>query len=260
MNINIRKIIYKFSFIHNMCIKHVQNKNLKFYRKICKKRKGIAELNLKNKFKNKRCFIVGNGPSLTVQDLDRLVGEDCFAANLIFKIFDKTKWRPKFYCIQDRYARIGDFLDKTDLEYIFVGSYFWRTRNFNNKNAYCFHSKRTIKFSFDPEEYVYDAYTVTYTMLQMAVFMGYKEIYLLGIDHNYSRIIEKNGGVRVADTVKSHFFKDDNPAEVIANIYMMEKGYYKAKSVSDELGIKIYNVTRGGKLEIFERYDLEEII
>ena len=50
MNINIRKIIYKFSFIHNMCIKHVQNKNLKFYRKICKKRKGIAELNLKNKF------------------------------------------------------------------------------------------------------------------------------------------------------------------------------------------------------------------
>ena len=81
MNINIRKIIYKFSFIHNMCIKHVQNKNLKFYSKICKKRKGIAELNLKNKFKNKRCFIVGNGPSLTVQDLDRLVGEDCFAAN-----------------------------------------------------------------------------------------------------------------------------------------------------------------------------------
>ena len=51
MNINIRKIIYKFSFIHNMCIKHVQNKNLKFYRKICKKRKGIAELNLKNKLK-----------------------------------------------------------------------------------------------------------------------------------------------------------------------------------------------------------------
>ena len=49
MNINIRKIIYKFSFIHNMCIKHVQNKNLKFYRKICKKRKGIAELNLKNR-------------------------------------------------------------------------------------------------------------------------------------------------------------------------------------------------------------------
>lgn len=41
---------------------------------------------------------------------------------------------------------------------------------------------------------------------------------------------------------------------------MMEKGYYKAKSVSDELGKKIYNVTRGGKLEIFERYDLEEII
>ena len=124
MNINIRKIIYKFSFIHNMCIKYVQNKNLKFYRKICKKKKGIAEISLKNKFKNKRCFIVGNGPSLTVQDLDRLVGEDCFAANLIFKIFDKTKWRPKFYCIQDRYARIGEFLDKTDLEYIFVGSYF----------------------------------------------------------------------------------------------------------------------------------------
>lgn len=265
MNINIRKIIYKFPFIHNMCIKYVQDKNLKFYRKICKKKKGIAELSLKNKFKNKRCFIVGNGPSLTVKDLDRLVGEDCFAANLIFKIFDKTKWRPKFYCIQDRYARIGDFLDKADLEYIFVGSYFWRTRNFNNKNAYCFHSERNaknedIKFSFDPEEYVYDAYTVTYTMLQMAVFMGYKEIYLLGIDHNYSCIMDEDNNIIKNKSTKSHFFLDERPAEVIANVVMMEKGYRKALEITNDLDIKICNVTRGGKLDIFKRYDLEEII
>lgn len=48
-------------------------------------------LKLKNKYQGKRCFIIGNGPSLTAEDLDKLENEICFAANRIYNIFPKTK-------------------------------------------------------------------------------------------------------------------------------------------------------------------------
>lgn len=52
-----------------------------------------------------RCFIVGNGPSLTMSDLQAISEEDCFGANHIYKLFDKTSWRPKYYVLQDRYTK-----------------------------------------------------------------------------------------------------------------------------------------------------------
>ena len=55
----------------------------------------------KNKYKGKRCFIIGNGPSLTKEDLEKLKGEYTFASNKIYKLFDKTSWRPDFYAIFD---------------------------------------------------------------------------------------------------------------------------------------------------------------
>lgn len=264
MHIFFRQLIYKIEPLYRFCIYYVAYKNNKFYKRLLKSKKTIKELNLKNKFLGKRCFIIGNGPSLTVEDLNKLRNEDCFASNLIFKIFNKTDWRPKFYFIQDRYAKIGNFLDKTKISYIFIGDYFWRTREFNNKNAYCFHTKRIIKnknlkFSTDVEKCIYDGGTITYTMLQIAVYMGYKEIYLLGMDHNYERVIDNKRKITINNHQKSHFFDDENKNEVIANLELMENAYKAAKKYTDRNNIKIFNVTRGGRLEIFERKNLDEI-
>ena len=59
------------------------------------------------KFKNihsgERCFIIGNGPSLNADDLDKLAeqGYVTFAFNRIYHIFDQTDWRPTYYMSQD---------------------------------------------------------------------------------------------------------------------------------------------------------------
>ena len=265
MNILIRKIIYKIPFLYSICKGVIEYKNRKFYQKMIKENKTIAELDLKNLKRNDECYIVGNGPSINSYDLELLKNKDCFASNLIFKIFKKTNWRPRFYFIQDRYARIGDFLNNTKIKYLFIGDYFWRTRKFYNENAYCYHLERIkntneIKFSNNVYECIYDSCTVTYTMIQMAIFMGYRKIYLLGIDHNYSSIIDKNGKVIKNNIKRSHFFDDENPEEVIANVSMMEAGYLKAKEEAENLGIDIFNVTRGGKLNCFLRKNLEETL
>jgi hypothetical protein len=78
------------------------------------------------------------------------------------------------------------------------------------------------------------------------------------MDHNYSLTFDENGNILENENTVSHFFEDKNPKEVIANIEAMNKAYISARKYADSHGIKIYNVTRGGKLEWFERKTLEE--
>ena len=63
---------------------------------------------LKDKYKGQRCFIIGNGPSLTVSDLESLKDEVTFASNRIFKIFDETDWRPDYYGVFDESVFCSD--------------------------------------------------------------------------------------------------------------------------------------------------------
>ena len=48
-----------------------------------------------------RAFIVGNGPSLTVEQLNRLIPEVSFAVNRIHILYDQTRWRPDYYVYMD---------------------------------------------------------------------------------------------------------------------------------------------------------------
>ena len=70
---------------------------------------------LKNAFKGLRCFIIGNGPSLTPSDLDKIKNEVSFAANRIYYMFDKTEWRPTFYMCCDKEAIMMNFSSIVDL-------------------------------------------------------------------------------------------------------------------------------------------------
>ena len=256
MNQELRKKIYKVPALYYLCQKAVEASNMHFYKSFCKKTDNLERIkSLKNKHSGERCFIVGNGPSLTMEDLDLIKNEDCFAANLIFRIFDKTAWRPKYYFVLDRYADTGDALDSIQLEYMFIGDYYWRVRGMNNPNAICVHSVRShsdneIEFSEEISKVLIAHYTVTYAMIQTAVYMGYKEIYLLGMDHSYALTYDSKGNVT----------EDKNPREVIANIEGMNKAYIGARDYAKSHGIKIINTTRGGRLEWFPRKSLEEIL
>ncbi len=44
----------------------------------------------KDKYKGRSCFVIGTGPSLTVEDLNAIANEYTFASNSIFRYFDKT--------------------------------------------------------------------------------------------------------------------------------------------------------------------------
>ena len=56
---------------------------------------------LRDRHRGQRGVVIGNGPSLRVEDLDRLGGEVTFASNKIFLAFPETSWRPTYYSVSD---------------------------------------------------------------------------------------------------------------------------------------------------------------
>ena len=214
-----------------------------------------------NLHKGQRCFIVATGPSLKIEDLDLLKcsKEVCFSMNTIFYAFDKTDWRPDYYVVSD-YRGIDEYselLDDMPVRYQFLGDGsedFWKNPHRENilrfHQHYEFSFNKPPKFSDDFSLRSYMGGTVTYTCMQLAVYMGFTEIYLLGVDFSYGR--NKSG------QKYTHFHEEK---ELTATGFSQYDGasYEAAEAYTKMHGIKIYNATRGGYLEVFERVNFDNL-
>jgi hypothetical protein len=215
---------------------------------------------LKNKHKGERCFIVATGPSLTIEDLEKLKNEVTFSMNSICLAFEETDWRPTYFGIQDIavFIRFEQYIEKLNIECKFFSDNIFKKKNvpddhyiypLNLLNHNYPHRKYRTKFSDDAFAVIYDGYTITYSLIQLAVYMGFKDIYLLGTDCNYS------------SNMKHHFKDYDHvdPTFLLAGDKMIS-AYKKAKKYADRNNIKIFNATRGGMLEVFERVNLDSLL
>ena len=92
--------------------------------------------------------------------------------------------------------------------------------------------------------------------------MGFKEIYLIGVDHSFARYINEKGEIVEDKNLKDYFCEEYNkdkekldiPTTVVSTL-----AYQKAEEYSRQHGFRIYNATRGGKLEVFERVDFDKL-
>ena len=231
----------------------------------------------KNKFSG-RCFIIGNGPSLTIGDLNTLKAhnEVCIASNSIYNLYDKTEWRPTIYTVHDfqeikRTAKIISTL--TPELKIAAQSASGRIHEIDGAVTIRLIDPDTkhgaVNFSDDIAKCVYDGGTVTYVSIQSACYLGFKEIILLGVDHSFAREKRKDGTVEIHSNIQNHFedyqsdsfwgngMKDED--YVVFPLDFATMAFEKAREYADGHGIKIYNATRGGKLEVFERVNFDEL-
>lgn len=237
----------------------------------------LKDLKLKNKHAGERCFIVGNGPSLQIEDLERLKNEVTFGFNRINLLFDKTTWRPDYYVCIDYYMHELAMQDNGDeilykftpLDKTFASGhvsdegvyYYNRVTNYTVADSEGeIHIRTEYPFSEDIVEVVYGGHTVTYDALQFAVYMGFSEIYLIGMDHSFAKEIKKNGEIVMHQGIKDHFCKEyDNKPIQAAPLDNVEDSLRSAGKYAIQHGTHIYNATRGGKLEVFERVDFDSL-
>ncbi|WP_304960427.1 6-hydroxymethylpterin diphosphokinase MptE-like protein [Thomasclavelia cocleata] len=226
---------------------------------------------LKNIHLGKRCFIIGNGPSLKAEDLSKLYknNEITFAFNRIYHIFDQTKWRPTYYISQDEKMLAGCIEEVENLSALikFIPAEMKWYYNLDIKDVLPFHiitkeNNNLPSFSTDISKSIINSKTVVYTALQIAYYMGIKEIYLIGVDHHFHMSMNSNGEIIIDNSVKDYFSEDYNQDK--DNLYIPNTDestftYVAAKRFAANHDLKIYNATRGGKLEVFDRVDLDNL-
>ncbi|MBE5956556.1 MAG: DUF115 domain-containing protein [Lachnospiraceae bacterium] len=233
---------------------------------------GIQMQRLKDIHNGERCFIIANGPSLRATDLELLYqkNEITFAMNRIYKLFSETNWRPTYYVCEDinifheSLSEINaipakkKFIPVNHKWYhginIDDALYFWA--NYNREKDF------PDSFSTNIAKQMDSLGTVTFTCINIAAYMGFKEIYLLGVDHNYRVTINEQGETIVDNTAKDYFcdnYDTDIKDIVVHDMGQNTRAYRKAKKYCDEHDIHIYNSTRGGKLEVFPRIDFDSL-
>ncbi len=227
----------------------------------------------KNKYRGRRCFLVGNGPSLKAEDLTMLHcrGEITFAFNRVYNIFEHTPWRPTFYISQDEKMLKGcaDVVDLLELPAKFIPIQLHWYHDIHIRNAIYFNlnwkeieDPKKILFSDDAAHELYCASTVMYTAAQLAAYMGFQEIYLIGVDHHFHISQNNQGEIVVDNNVKDYFsekYNTDKENLYIPNTERSTLTYEAMKEQCSRRGISVFNATRGGRLEVFPRVNFEEL-
>ncbi|MBR6594821.1 MAG: DUF115 domain-containing protein [Clostridia bacterium] len=220
-----------------------------------------------------RCFLIGNGPSLSVSDLEKLHanGDICFGFNRIYNIFDSTLWRPDYYLSQDHKMLAGcvEEVKAMPLPVKFVPVDLPWEHGLELEPTHPFKMLWMPKedlspsgFSTNAAEGVYWGSTCLYTAAQIAVYMGFSEIYLLGVDHRFQISQNNRGEIVVDNSVKDYFcdkYNEDKEKLYIPNTETSTLAYIAMKKGCEENGVRVYNATRGGMLEVFPRVDFDSL-
>ncbi len=258
-----------FKYIHDTAEARIQNWQSRHF-ELTKYGRSIVKL--KNCHKDDVCFVIGNGPSLSAADLQELYVHQvpCFATNRVYKIFNQTEWRPQFFVSEDVIIlrSIQHEVEALPSEKKFIPINLKWYEEINICDADYFYLDYNSEFSesfglsLDCAHAVKCCATVTTTCIQFAIYMGFSKIFLLGVDHSFAKMIDKNGNVVVDSTIRNHF-TDDYDKDIVDQGFQVDsatEAYMNIERLSRKLGtFRVFNATRGGKLEVFERVDFDDL-
>lgn len=217
----------------------------------------------------RRCFFLGNGPSLNDQDLSLLAHETVWAANRAYLLFNRVSWRPSFYVIKDPKVIehsadvINSLMQSLPRTIFFYPDWVLDAGRIEQKHNVLLYREldrtetRHPQFSFNPDEGVVRSSTVATVVLQLAVWMGFDPIILIGCDMSYqAAAFIGQREFRVTDGNDLDHFDPrylDGGSWQVPDVDEMLAHLAAAQEACDAHGITVLNATAGGQLEVFPR-------
>lgn len=213
--------------------------------------------------KGKRCFIIGNGPSLKETDLSKLKNEFTIGMNRIYLMFSELGFQTSYY------LSVNDLVIEqcaADIRALKMPRFIsWRSRQWLRPQEDLFFLYTTYTgpgFNPDATGRLWEGGTVTYVALQLAFFLGFSQAVLIGVDHNYTTKGKPNTTVVSEGDDPNHF----SPAYFgkgfrwqLPDLDNWEDAYRLARSSYEKAGRQVLDATIGGKLTVFEKADYDSL-
>ncbi len=227
---------------------------------------GLAAL--KDSHVGERAFIIGNGPSLKNTDLAKMKDEFTFGLNRIYLMFPELGFQTS--CL----VSINDLvIEQCAMEMISlkIPRFFaWHSHRHFSKFSpqkeslpiFLYTTFTGPGFARDVRGRVWEGATVTNVALQLAFHMGFKEVILVGVDHNFTTKGPANATITSTGDDPNHF----SPAYFgkgfrwqLPDLETSEIGYRMARQVYESAGRRVIDATVGGKLTIFPKVEYESL-
>jgi hypothetical protein len=213
-----------------------------------------------NKHANQRCFILGNGPSLRQTDLSKLHGEYTFGVNRIYLLFPELGFTTTYL------VAVNDLVLEQcaqDIQGLSLRKFItWRARRWFRPDPNLTYLDTDFTgeedFSTSLLDRIFEGFTVTYVALQLAFHMGFTEVILIGVDHNF---------VTQGTANQTIISEGDDPNHFTANYFGKgfkwqlpdlagsERAYILARQTYSQAGRRVFDATIGGKLTVFPKVD-----
>ena len=213
-----------------------------------------------------RCFILGNGPSLAKTNFDLLKSEITFGLNRVYLLKEEFGFLPTYFVsIND--LILSQFSEEImELEMPKFLNWSQRNRYRADQHANFIYPKFGFNDSFQPDirQQISSGGTVTFAAMQIAYFMGFSEVVLLGVDHSFiAKGTPNETEQREQAEDVDHFHPDYFPKGSkwqLPDLLRSELAYQLAKEAFEADGRTIKDATVGGRLTVFPKTTLEAVI
>lgn len=232
-----------------------------------------------DKHRGQRGFVIVNGPSLKEQDIDWLENEITFVVSGFFRHGVIKKWQPKYYGILDEFFFSGSEQSHAffkELRMVITQSIFFIPifRGYReNLKSHLLPRDKTFYVAtaglpssrVDFTNVVQSFQSVSAFGLSQAIYMGCNPIYLIGFDHDHlanrgmDRHFYQGGTVSGSPAALKTLAERIPYDEQMKSYQKLWKNYRSLQLAAKRKEIKIYNATKGGYLDVFERIDFEQI-
>lgn len=217
--------------------------------------------------KGKRCYLVANGPSLKQMDLSFIKNSISFGLNRIYLAYDDMNFKND-YLVSINSLVLTQFKD--EIKSLNIPKFLnWENRSsFSKENSihYIYKSFLGDDFGIDMSKSLNPAATVTYAALQIIYFMGFSEVIIIGMDHNFETKKKNRPNeteVRDEEVDNNHFHPNYFPKGSkweTPDLVSSEYFYKIARKKFERDGRKIFDCTINGKCQIFEKRSISEFI
>jgi hypothetical protein len=218
--------------------------------------------------RGERCVVIANGPSLGQMDLSCLRDARTISMNRAYLLYREWGFCPSYYaCINE--LVLEQFAD--DIERLSMPRFI----NFNRRQL--FSNMRDDdqlmylrlglnfqdRFTGDISQPMSSGGTVTFACLQLAYFMGFEEVVLIGLDHNFvEKGVPNTTEIRQSDRDESHCHPDYFPKGIkwqLPDLYRSELAYAMARQAFERDSRRVLDATIGGKCNVFPKVDFSSL-
>jgi len=218
---------------------------------------------LRDTYTGQRAFIIGNGPSLRDMDLTPLRNEITFGLNRIYLLFPRMGFSTTFLVSVNPLVieQCANELAAADARKFFS----WGPRHHlaRTDDITFVRSVSKPEFSSDPSRGVWEGATVTFVAMQLAYYMGFEEVILIGVDHQFATSGPPHALVTSQGADESHFdptYFGKGFRWQLPDLATSELAYRLARDAFEADGRRIINATVGGQLEVFPRLSYWEAL